>query len=732
MIRLGMIGTGRIAQRFAEAVGKVENVQLVCVYNPHEESAEHFVASVENEVRKAPVATASWKKLMEMTDAIYVASPHETHYKYIKTALIENKHVLCEKPMTLCAQEAQEVYDLAEKQNCVLLEAIKTAYCPGFLAMIELAQSGVIGEICDVEACFTKLVSTNMREYTDIVCGGSLTELGSYSLLPIMKLLGTDYQDVNFQSVYAPNGVDKFTKVSFTYPNGMGLSKTGIGVKSEGELIISGTKGYIYCGAPWWLTKHFEVRYENAAKRDVYEYEYEGSGLQYELNFFARKICGKDVNMHAGITKKESVMTAGIMERYLVKNRFNNLLNKKNCTTQTFEKGEIQDRKIRIAVWGITGAIWDSLKKTLDSRKMKILFFIDNNLQRKDESYGECPVYGFDIETLKLLEQVDYVLVAAYSGYQKIRMQLVAKEYPESKVQLYVTEDICRYDLGDVLCDIKLIDRIYFEPEKMKQTIKHYYKVYESYKKMPCLAEDTVRWYEKGTFISHACGGYVNDRKIMYTNSAEALECSLNAGYSLIECDIMRDKSGQIILAHDYEKVFISTYKKYTIQTIGQMIEKIKSYHEVQMLIDVNWNSEQDYANYVIEIWNTIRQVSKTEKESNQLKKQIVMEVYNEATIRYAQAAGFDMFFTQYRNSDIGDYMNTAILCGKYNIGAVGFPCAYISSHKSLISIFNKKNIKIFVYSTDDMQEYTSLKEIGIQGVFTNYLSIDQEKCKNL
>ena len=337
MIRLGMIGTGRIAHRFAEAVEKVENVQLVCVYNPHEGSAERFVASVENVVQETPLATDSWEKLMEITDAVYIASPHDTHYKYIKMALLENKHVLCEKPMTLGTQEAQEVYDLAEKRNRVLLEAVKTAYCPGFLAMIDMAQGGVIGEICDVEACFTKLVPTNMREYTDMAHGGSFTELGSYSLLPIMKLLGTDYQDVKFQSAYAPNGVDKFTKASFIYANGMGLAKTGIGVKSEGELIISGTKGYIYCEAPWWLTKHFEIRYENSAKRDVYEYEYEGSGLQYELDYFVRKICGQDVNSHAGITRKESVMAACFMENFLKENDFHRSQNRSE-----------QERSIRI------------------------------------------------------------------------------------------------------------------------------------------------------------------------------------------------------------------------------------------------------------------------------------------------------------------------------------------------------------------------------------------------
>lgn len=320
MIKLGMIGTGRITRRFVEAVEKVKDVQLVCVYNPHIESVVNFVQSVWNGKPNEPTATDSWNRLVEMVDAIYIASPHPTHYEYIMKALNANKHVLCEKPMVLCAEEAVEAYDLAAQKNCILMEAIKTAYCPGFLAMMDMAQSGVIGEICDVEACFTKLVPTNMREYTDTIYGGSCTELGSYALLPIMKLLGTDYQEVSFQSLQAPNGVDKFTKICLTYQNGTGLAKTGIGVKSEGELIISGTKGYIYCEAPWWLTKHFEVRYEDPAKRDVYEYAYEGSGLQYELDYFVRKIYGQEVNLHVGITKEESVMAAGIMEKFLKEN----------------------------------------------------------------------------------------------------------------------------------------------------------------------------------------------------------------------------------------------------------------------------------------------------------------------------------------------------------------------------------------------------------------------------
>lgn len=727
MIKLGMIGTGRITRRFVEAVEKVKDVQLVCVYNPHIESVVNFVQSVWNGKPNEPTATDSWNQLLEMVDAIYIASPHPTHYEYIMKALNANKHVLCEKPMVLCAEEAVEVYDLAAQKNCILMEAIKTAYCPGFLAMMDMAQSGVIGEICDVEACFTKLIPTNMREYTDTIYGGSCTELGSYALLPIMKLLGTDYQEVSFQSLQAPNGVDKFTKICLTYQNGTGLAKTGIGVKSEGELIISGTKGYIYCEAPWWLTRHFEVRYENSEKRNIYEYEYEGSGLQYELDFFARRIIGQETDTHVGITKEESVMAAGIMEHFLVQNRFNNSLTKKVCTTQAFQKKQMLDSRIRIAVWGITDAIWDSLKRTLDPRKMEIVFFIDNNLQRKDENYGGCPVYGFGRETLGRLEQVDYVLVAAYSGYQKIRIQLLSEAYPETKVQLYVTEDICGYDLGEVVCNNELIDTIYFEPKKMKQSVKHYNKVYGAYKRMRCLPEDTDRWYEHGTLISHACGGYVNGKRAMYTNSAEALDYSLNAGFTLIECDILRDNTGRIILAHDYTNLYEAVQNGYTILQIEQMLIRIKEYKNAYMLIDVKWIDDMDYAAYIREICSLLGQVTKTEEEYNQLKAQIIMEVYDESTIQLAQAAGFDVFFTQYRNPNYRSYMATALLCEKYNIGAIGFGCDYIEKHKRLFPCFKKKNIKIFGFSSDDLEEYATLRKLGGQGIFTNFISHDDE-----
>ena len=94
---------------------------------------------------------------MKEVDAIYIASPHQTHYEYAKRALEQGKHVLCEKPLAFKRAEAEELFAIAREHGVVLLEAIKTAYCPGFVQLVGIAKSGVIGRICDVEACFTDL-----------------------------------------------------------------------------------------------------------------------------------------------------------------------------------------------------------------------------------------------------------------------------------------------------------------------------------------------------------------------------------------------------------------------------------------------------------------------------------------------------------------------------------------------------------------------------------------------
>ena len=167
IIRIGIIGTGRIAERFVPEAKYVSGVIVQGVYNPHEAHAKHFAEQFE-----LAFYTSDLELLWEKVDAVYIASPHETHYDYAKEALRHKKHVLCEKPLAFKKIDAEELFRLAHENGCVLLEAIKTAYCPGFAQLVSIAKSGVIGRIRDVEACFTRLTPEHLRERQDIEYGG--------------------------------------------------------------------------------------------------------------------------------------------------------------------------------------------------------------------------------------------------------------------------------------------------------------------------------------------------------------------------------------------------------------------------------------------------------------------------------------------------------------------------------------------------------------------------------
>lgn len=286
-LRIGMIGTGRITQRFVYDYKEVPYIALTAIYNPHEGSAKQFVEAHHLEdIEACDDLAAFWMK----TDAVYIAAPHETHYDYAKQALSVGKHVLCEKPMCLEGAKAVELYQLAREKHLILMEAIKTAYCPGFEGILKLIESGKIGTVHDVEACFTRLGNAAFREVWDLECGGSFTEFGTYSLLPVVKLLGTESKEAYYWSLPAETGVDSYTKATIAYDQAIGTAKTGIGVKSEGQLVIAGSNGYILVPSPWWLTRHVEVHYEDPNCVEVYDYPYEGSGLRYEITSFVKQV----------------------------------------------------------------------------------------------------------------------------------------------------------------------------------------------------------------------------------------------------------------------------------------------------------------------------------------------------------------------------------------------------------------------------------------------------------
>ena len=313
ILRMGIIGTGRIAGRFIPESHLVSGITVTSVYNPNKNSADKFAEKWD---LTAYGGQEAFDDFLEHVDCVYIATPHQFHYDYAMRSMKAGKHVLCEKPIALTKRETEELYDYAEANHLVLMEGIKTAYCPGFNKLISIACSGKIGAVRNIEACFTKLENPASRELTDTEYGGSFTELASYTLLPIIKLFGVDYNEVRFDSIKDENGIDLFTKAHFRYPNGMATATCGLGVKSEGQLIISGTKGYILAESPWWKTSYFEVRYEDPNNIEKYSETFLKFGLRYEVSDFVSTINNNKTNDFK-LSKEESVAIAEIIEKFL-------------------------------------------------------------------------------------------------------------------------------------------------------------------------------------------------------------------------------------------------------------------------------------------------------------------------------------------------------------------------------------------------------------------------------
>lgn len=311
ILKLGIVGNGRIAKRFIKESKFVSGIDVEYIYGRNETN----LAKVSEDFGLAGYFT-DYEKFLSCVDAVYVAVPHLLHYELTKQALLAGKHVLCEKPITLSKTQTEELFEIAKEKGLVLQEAIKTAYSPCFDKLVSIAQSGLIGTIKDVDATFTKLISDKtLREYDATQGGGSLTELGSYPLCIIAKLLGTDPVDVQYTAMMdKETGVDTMNKVVLTYKEAIATANVGIGIKKEGNCVISGTEGYILIPAPWWKTEYFEVRFEDLNKTQKVFVKFDGDGLRYELADFLKSINTQSKTYK--LTDKESTFITSVIENF--------------------------------------------------------------------------------------------------------------------------------------------------------------------------------------------------------------------------------------------------------------------------------------------------------------------------------------------------------------------------------------------------------------------------------
>lgn len=301
-LKIAFIGKGPVVEKYHSESAFVNGMECVAHL-----SVDDSKASFES----------SYRELLENVDAIFLATHPKNHFQQIQTALKKGVHVLCESPLTEKEEDCRLLQSAAKANNLVLMEAIKTAYSTAYNRLLLLAKSGRIGRIISVDSVCTGLGRVNSsKSTTDDEWQDAMEYWAPTACLPIFQLLGT----AEFSDSYVAycdkqrGGLSDFVKANFRYPASVGSFRVGRSVKAEGELIVSGTEGYIYVPAPWWKTDYFEIRHEDPSLNKRYFYQLDGEGIRNQLLTFARTIeKGKSLS---GVSPEESLAISRVMEHF--------------------------------------------------------------------------------------------------------------------------------------------------------------------------------------------------------------------------------------------------------------------------------------------------------------------------------------------------------------------------------------------------------------------------------
>jgi choline-phosphate cytidylyltransferase len=254
---------------------------------------------------------------LDDVDAVYIASHPSRHYDDIKRALLAGKHVLCESPIALTVEGCRELMDLANEKGLILSDAIKTAYSTAYSRLLVVAKSGRIGDIVSVDSVCTSLADGASETNADLsLKQNSICAWGPTAMLPIFQLLGSNYKSRSIVTKIIDEKLnyDGFTKIDFVFDKAVASAKVAKAAKAEGELVVTGTKGYIYVPSPWWKTDYFEVRFENPADNKRHFYQLDGEGIRYEVVAFAKAIENKKKNLY--VEDKVSERIVAVIEDF--------------------------------------------------------------------------------------------------------------------------------------------------------------------------------------------------------------------------------------------------------------------------------------------------------------------------------------------------------------------------------------------------------------------------------
>lgn len=279
-IRWGIIGTGNIASQFARGLAVLDDAQLVAVGSRSAESANRF-----GDLFDVPHRHSSYEALAHDPDVeiVYVATPHIYHAENSLLCMEAGKAVLCEKPFTINAAQAQTVIDYARQHRLFLMEAVWTRLLPHMEQVIDLVQDGAIGQIKMIQANFgfRTPVDRGSRVFDPVLGGGSLLDVGVYPIYLAHLLLGAP-DEMRTLAHLGETGVDEQAAVLLGYGDGaVAVLSSAIRATLPDTVVIAGDAGQILIHERWWAPSSFTLQ-RDGHDAEIFNPPLEGNGYNYE------------------------------------------------------------------------------------------------------------------------------------------------------------------------------------------------------------------------------------------------------------------------------------------------------------------------------------------------------------------------------------------------------------------------------------------------------------------
>lgn len=280
MVNVGILGAGEIAVKMAMTLQPLKGVSCYAVASRDIQKARTFADKY-----GFAEAYGSYGEMLrdEYVDLVYVATPHSHHYEHIKMCIERGKNVLCEKPICANAEQAEEIFRLAEERGVFVTEAMWPRYMPLLDTIKELVSSNIIGKITSMTANVGFPLENKGRLRRPELAGGALLDIGCYALHFASMVFGDNLKGIAATCTYLETGVDAQETITLTYPDGKVASLfVTMLAETDRRAVIYGTNGFIEVEN---ILNFETVRAYNLERKVIAEYAapLQVTGFEYEV-----------------------------------------------------------------------------------------------------------------------------------------------------------------------------------------------------------------------------------------------------------------------------------------------------------------------------------------------------------------------------------------------------------------------------------------------------------------